>query len=355
MCCFFCFLEKFFRKCATISAHYGMSNDFDNLIVSLCKFTNLINSSDSPESVTIAFGLNLKAQLVTKTLFDLVRKHGDIMRESWKNILEIVLQLHKCKLLPKSLIEAEDFLEHNKKIILMREEIPSQKTETGLLSSLYSYIALGAEASSHRAPSMEDQEHMKIARHCIKECKIDQIITESKFLRMDSLLELIKSLISASHGPGSNQFNEDATVFFLEILVKIVIQNSDRANGIWLNIRDHIYSLIVGGSACDHYYLTERAVVGLLRLAIRLMRREEMSLVVLQSLRMLLLLKNNILQRISRQIAYGLYELLKTSAANIHTSTDWTIIFTLLECVGAGAPPPKLVGNNSQNNVNNGW
>ncbi|KAK6628289.1 hypothetical protein RUM43_002101 [Polyplax serrata] len=343
-----------FRKCATISAHYSMSNDFDNLIVSLCKFTNLTNSTDSPDSVTISFGANPKAQIVTKTLFDLLHKHGDIMRESWKNILDIILQLHRCKLLPKSLIEADDFLEHNKKIILKREEIPSQKTETGLLSSLYSYIALGAEASSHRTPSLEDQEHMKVARHCIKECKIEQIITESRFLRIDSLQGLLKSLIASSHGPGSNLFDEDATVFFLEILVKIVIQNSDRANEVWSGVRDHIYSLIMGASACDHYYLTERSVVGLLRLAIRLMRREEMSLVVLQSLSMLLLLKTNILQRISRQIAYGLYELLKTSAANIHTSTDWTIIFTLLECVGAGAPPPRLVGNNTQGNTDQG-
>lgn len=64
---------------------------------------------------------------------------------------------------------------------------------------------------------------------------------------------------------------------------------------------------------------------------------------VLQSLRMLLLLKSTTLSRVSRQISYGMYELLKTSAANIHSATDWSIIFTLLECVGAGAPPPKVI------------
>lgn len=59
---------------------------------------------------------------------------------------------------------------------------------------------------------------------------------------------------------------------------------------------------------------------------------------------MLLLLKGTTLSRVSRQVSYGLYELLKTSAANIHSATDWAIIFTLLECVGAGAPPPRVVG-----------
>lgn len=118
---------------------------------------------------------------------------------------------------------------------------------------------------------------------------------------------------------------------------------------IWNNVRDHIYTLVMNASLFDYQYLLERSVIGLLRVAIRLMRNEEMSPIVLQSLRMLLLLKSTTLNRISRQISFGLYELLKTSAQNIHTNTDWTIIFTLLECVGAGAQPPKpIAGENGQ-------
>lgn len=49
---------------------------------------------------------------------------------------------------------------------------------------------------------------------------------------------------------------------------------------IWQNVRDHIYTLLMGAAACDHHFLVERSVVGLLRLAIRLMRREDMSPVV---------------------------------------------------------------------------
>lgn len=33
--------SSFPRKCAMISAHYGLSDVFDNLIISLCKFTAL--------------------------------------------------------------------------------------------------------------------------------------------------------------------------------------------------------------------------------------------------------------------------------------------------------------------------
>nr|CAD7597813.1 unnamed protein product [Timema genevievae] len=299
-------------------------------------------------------------RLAAKTVFNLAHRHGDILRDGWRNVLECVLQLYRCKLLPKVLIEADDFIDISGKILLLREETPSQKTETGLFSSLYSYIALGAsEPASQKGPSLEDQESIHQARQCVKECHLEQLITESKFLRLDSLQELVKALIFASHGPDSHvssgmAYDEDSVVFFLELLLKVVIQNRDRVSSIWPSVRDHMYSLVMGAAAADHHFLMERSIVGLLRLAVRLMRREDMSPIgytdygsvgqqVLQSLRMLLLLKPVTLSRVARQIAYGLYELLKTSAANIHSQEDWAIIFTLLECVGAGAPPPRLV------------
>ncbi|XP_059472257.1 Golgi-specific brefeldin A-resistance guanine nucleotide exchange factor 1 isoform X2 [Neocloeon triangulifer] len=340
-----------FRKCAMISAHYGMSNDFDNLIISLCKFTTLLNSTETPDNLTISFGSNTKAMLAAKTVFNLAHRHGDILREGWKNVLDCLLQLYRCKLLPKALVEAEDFIDQSGKISLIREELPSQKTETGLFSSLYSYLS--SEPTNYKGPSPEDQEYIKQAQHCVRDCHLEHLVTESKFLRLDSLQEMVKAFIIACHGPDGHvtlesSFDEDAAVFFLEMLIKIVIQNRDRVSTIWPAIRDHIYSLIMGATACDHHFLMERSIVGLLRLAIRLMRREDMSPVVLQSLRMLLLLKSQTLYRVSRQISFGLYELLKTSASNIHSETDWAIIFNLLECVGAGGHPPKVVGDSSQ-------
>uniref|UniRef100_A0A146LBA7 Golgi-specific brefeldin A-resistance guanine nucleotide exchange factor 1 n=1 Tax=Lygus hesperus TaxID=30085 RepID=A0A146LBA7_LYGHE len=342
-----------FRKCAMISAHYGMSNDFDNLIVTLCKFTALHtyldDKSDSPESLSIAFGENHKAKLAAKTVFNLAHRHGDIIRDSWRNILECVLQLYRCKLLPKKLVEAEDFIELSGKISLVREEIQmNQKIETGIFSSLYSYMIMGSEQNTQKGPSAEDDEAIRLARKCIEDCHLEQLITESKFLRLDSLQHFAKALVTASYGPEGHvslgsSYSEDTAVFFLELLLKVVIENRDRISTMWSSIREHIYTLLMGAAACDHHFLVERSVVGLLRLAIRLMHREDMSPMVLQSLRMLLLLKGSTLTRVSRQVSYGMYELLKTSAANIHSATDWVIIFTLLECVGAGAPPPRVV------------
>lgn len=39
----------------------------------------------------------------------------------------------------------------------------------------------------------------------------------------------------------------------------------------------------------------------------------------------------------SRQIAFGLYTLLRANAANVHASEHWEMFFVLLEAVGAAA------------------
>ncbi len=59
----------------------------------------------SPENIPVTFGGNMKAQLAARTVFGLAHRHGDILREGWKNILDCMLLLYRAKLLPKTMIE----------------------------------------------------------------------------------------------------------------------------------------------------------------------------------------------------------------------------------------------------------
>ncbi|XP_025416459.1 Golgi-specific brefeldin A-resistance guanine nucleotide exchange factor 1 isoform X2 [Sipha flava] len=343
------------RKCAFICAHYGMCAEFDSLIISLCKFTNLQNNLDCPENVTILFGSNPKARLATRTLFSLTHMYGDIIREGWSSIFDIILQLYKCNLLPTILVESEDFLELSGKISLIRETVPlgSQKVESSLFSSLYSYIASGGETINHKIQTSNEAELIVTSKDCISESRLESLITESKFFTIESLEALVKALIGTFYKPddvlalGSRE-NENAACFLLEMLLKIVLQNRDRVNTLWEAVKQHLYNLITGAIEHNHMFLLERTVVGLMRLASRLMRREEISSMVLQSLNVLLLLNANTLQIVGRQIAFGMYELLKMCAANIHTREDWTLIFSILEYVGAGIAVSKTYNINHQ-------
>ncbi|XP_055312921.1 Golgi-specific brefeldin A-resistance guanine nucleotide exchange factor 1 isoform X3 [Sitodiplosis mosellana] len=348
-----------FTKGAAISSHFMLHDDFNALILTLCKFTTLLNNLNASStdaglahvanpsvnttneiSTSVQFGLNVKAQLAMKGVFAMVHKHGDCLRcDGWKNVIEVILQLFKLKLLPKILMEVEDFCEPSGKVTLILEK-PLQKQEVGLFSSIYMYLA----SDGQRQPTYEEQEIIKVVRKCVRECQLDQIIGESKFLHVDALKQLIQCLLNWLKPPSvpkaeNISYAEDTTVFLLEFLVKILIQNRDRLLPLWSDCRDQIYLLLLGSSSYGYNYLLLRTTVGLLKLAIYLMRNEDLCPVVLQSLKMFLLLNPNIILKISKQISTGLYELLKTSAQNIHTESDWDIIFTLLECVGAGAIP----------------
>ncbi|NWX48524.1 GBF1 factor, partial [Steatornis caripensis] len=326
-----------FRKCAMISAHYGLSDVFDNLIISLCKFTSL--SSESIENLPTVFGSNPKAHIAAKTVFHLAHRHGDILREGWKNIMEAMLQLFRAELLPKAMVEVEDFVDPNGKIYLQREETPSNRGESTVLSFVSWLTLSGTEQSGMRGPSTETQEAKRMALECIKQCDPEKLITESKFLQLESLQELMKALISVT--PDEEMYDEEDAAFCLEMLLRIVLENRDRVTCVWQTVRDHLYNLCV--HAMEFCFLVERAVVGLLRLAIRLLRREEISAQVLLSLRILLMMKPNVLSRVSHEVAYGLHELLKTNAANIHSGDDWYTLFTLLECIGSGVKPPAAL------------
>ncbi|NXS70468.1 GBF1 factor, partial [Pandion haliaetus] len=326
-----------FRKCAMISAHYGLSDVFDNLIISLCKFTAL--SSESIENLPTVFGSNPKAHIAAKTVFHLAHRHGDILREGWKNIMEAMLQLFRAELLPKAMVEVEDFVDPNGKIYLQREETPSNRGESTVLSFVSWLTLSGTEQSGMRGPSTETQEAKRMALECIKQCDPEKLITESKFLQLESLQELMKALISVT--PDEETYDEEDAAFCLEMLLRIVLENRDRVTCVWQTVRDHLYHLCV--HAVEFCFLVERAVVGLLRLAIRLLRREEISAQVLLSLRILLMMKPNVLSRVSHEVAYGLHELLKTNAANIHSGDDWYTLFTLLECIGSGVKPPAAL------------
>ena len=335
-----------FQRCAAIAAHYRMSDVVDNLVISLAKFTTLQKKNLTPPRghlFAAQFGANTKAMLATRMIFSLIHKHGDFIREGWKNVAECLIQLFNCQLLPKTLLEAEDFVDPSGRVLLFREEEIESKVESGFLNSFVSFISMSGgngEGSLMKQRTPEEEEHAKSAQKCVKDSDVEFLVTESKFLIIESLQSFVKFLIEGSSrkNPEEEEGEEDNSnpaIFFEELLVRITIQNHDRVSAIWPSVSSHVSELILKNKP----FLLERSVTALLRMAIRLARKEELTSMVVQSLNVLTTLKIASLFHICRHIAFGLHELLRNNAANIHESEDWAIIFLLIEIVGAGATP----------------
>ncbi|XP_072748156.1 Golgi-specific brefeldin A-resistance guanine nucleotide exchange factor 1 [Anoplolepis gracilipes] len=319
-----------FLSCAAISAHYSMCSDLDTLIVSLCKFTGLMIGG-KPEQVVLHLGGSSKSQLAARTLFKITHLHGDALRASWKNIIDCLQSLYEARLLPKNLTEAEDFIDPSGKISLLREPTTPKVSpgDQGIFSTFYSYIAMDTSRLAHPAEATA----RKKAVEFIANCYLKEIIEESKFFQSESLNSLVGALVTV------NPNDEDISIFILELLLEVTIQNRDRVTCIWPVVQGHLDRLLTMAARENHPYLLERVAVGMLRLAIRLLRGEEFAC--LSPLLPLTHLPSATTAPLARQIAYGLFELLKTGAANIHSAEDWKVVFSLLECAGAGALAPK--------------
>ena len=189
-----------FQRCACIAAHYRMSDVLDNIILSLCKFSTLTTSNELPYLFVPQFGANKKALMATKLAFELVHKHGDILHDGWKNVLECLLWLFKCELLSDNLMEAEDYVDPNGRVKLLQENEPAIKVESGFLNSFVSFISMSTGETEHKRPRTEEEEKLvNEAMKCVKDCHIESLISESKFLQVESLQQLVKHAILNSN------------------------------------------------------------------------------------------------------------------------------------------------------------
>ncbi|CAI4230553.1 unnamed protein product [Auanema sp. JU1783] len=369
-----------YRMCASIASHFGMKDVFDNLIIHLCKFSSLSSRNEgteehlevrkrstldhlpqnSPEIIAISYGTNKKAQEATRVIFELVHQHGDILKEGWRNVLDVLLHLFYSRLLPSELTEVDDFVSEKGWVSIIRahyksREVVSSRNESGLLS----WFGLGGSAaeSEKKKPSNDEVNAMKLAQAIISDCKPSQIVTDSKYLTSAALSELLSSLVHSSRSVVESsdeqkqgvlsEEDEDALVFYLELIVSVSLENKDRLTVIWPTVYRHLEWLLSSRfGRCP--VLVERSVVGLLRLANRnLFRDNTVSDEVLQSLSLLLKLSPRAMFVFSRQIAYGLHELLHNNAANLHKKEHWNILFALMEASGAALLPEDVTSDHS--------
>ncbi|XP_022822522.1 Golgi-specific brefeldin A-resistance guanine nucleotide exchange factor 1 isoform X2 [Spodoptera litura] len=342
------------ERCAALLARLaGLPPDgitLDTLLLTLCKFTGLLAPQHANYiAIGVTLGQSSKAQLALRRACAVAARHADCIRDSWRHLLEIVKTLYIGRLLPKCLVEAEDYLAPNGTVSLIREA--ARGSEAGLLSSLYSYIALGE--TGMRTPTPHEKVLIDAAMECVAKCNFPGLlITETKFLQVDSLQELIRAMVTVGTPPDSDslQMNpqlEDITIFFLELLGQTLIQNRDRLLCVWDTAAPHVSRTVswsqsagpgAGPGAAPGAGL-RRAVTAVLRTAARLMRCDAAAPHVLHHLTILFHMPYKLFYQQADVISCGMYEIVKTSAQNVHSAAEWDIVFALLCAAGAGAWP----------------
>ncbi|XP_031262323.1 ARF guanine-nucleotide exchange factor GNOM [Pistacia vera] len=331
-----------FLAVAKISACHHLEDVLDDLVVSLCKFTTLLNPSSVEEPV-LAFGDDTKARMATVTVFTIANRYGDYIRTGWRNILDCILRLHKLGLLPARVAsDAADESElssdpsHGKPLTnsLSSAHMPSMGTprrSSGLMGRFSQLLSLDTEEPRSQPTEQQLAAHQRTLQ-TIQKCHIDSIFTESKFLQAESLLQLARALIWAAGRPqkgNSSPEDEDTAVFCLELLIAITLNNRDRIVLLWQGVYEHIASIVQ--STVMPCALVEKAVFGLLRICQRLLPyKENLADELLRSLNLVLKLDARVADAYCEQITQEVSRLVKANATHIRSQMGWRTITSLL-------------------------
>ncbi|GJN23806.1 hypothetical protein PR202_gb11488 [Eleusine coracana subsp. coracana] len=331
-----------FLGVAKISAFHHLEDVLDDLVVSLCKFTTLLNASLVEEPVT-AFGDDLKARLATETLFTIANRYGDYIRTGWRNVLDCILRLHKLGLLPArvasdaaedSELSAETVQGKAAPSAVPTSHIPVMGTprkSSGLMGRFSQLLSLDSEEPRSQPTEQQLAAHQRTLQ-TIQKCRIDSIFTESKFLQPDSLLQLARALIWAAGRPqkvASSPDDEDTAVFCLELLIAITLNNRDRIVLLWHGVYEHIANIVQ--STVMPCALVEKAIFGLLRICQRLLPyKENLADELLRSLQLVLKLDARVADAYCENITQEVARLVKANAAHIKSQMGWRTVVLLL-------------------------
>ncbi|KAI6222894.1 SEC7 domain-containing protein [Aphelenchoides fujianensis] len=333
-----------YGNCATVAAYYGMTDVFDNLIIHLCKFSTLMGAfeapsnlpagakdeaagadgrhassmrdliANSPDQAVYAFGENYRAQIATRLMFELMRKHGDNLRAGWKNVLDCVLQLFRMRVLPATLTMAEDFVDPRGYVSIQRPKIRKSQSRQDFLR----WLGFGSANDEPKPPTLEQEALKKAVITLVEECHPEELVAGGRHLTSSALDELVISIIhwsltitghyaasaaaptanhheehaheaadhshSHSHAPpppsivptppatctGEPQTaivlsrqDEDELVFLLELLIRIAVENKYRIAQVWPLLIKHFHWLMFPFGR--NLFVVERAVVGVMR------------------------------------------------------------------------------------------
>ncbi|CAN1187778.1 ARF guanine-nucleotide exchange factor GNOM [Linum perenne] len=332
-----------FLAIARISACHHLEDVLDDLVVSLCKFTSLLNPSFIEEPV-LAFGDDAKARMATVTVFTIANRYGDYIRTGWRNILDCILRLHKLGLLPARVAsdaadESETAAEpgHGKPPITnsvssaQMQSVGTPRRSSGLMGRFSQLLSLDSEEPRSQPTEQQLAAHQRTLQ-TIQTCHVDSIFTESKFLQADSLLQLARALIWAAGRPqkgNSSPEDEDTAVFCLELLIAITLNNRDRIGLLWQGVYEHIANIVQ--STVTPCALVEKAVFGLLRICQRLLPyKENLADELLRSLNLVLKLDARVADAYCEQITQEVSRLVKANSTHIRSQMGWRTITSLL-------------------------
>eukprot|EP00211_Chloroparvula_japonica_P000578 CAMPEP_0119128316 /NCGR_PEP_ID=MMETSP1310-20130426/6523_1 /TAXON_ID=464262 /ORGANISM="Genus nov. species nov., Strain RCC2339" /LENGTH=1743 /DNA_ID=CAMNT_0007118647 /DNA_START=195 /DNA_END=5422 /DNA_ORIENTATION=- len=364
--------------CGRIAVLFDLCDVFDNIVVTLCKFSSLLPTVGraslyasagggwlyTDHDAVISFADNRKAQAVCETLFELVNHHGHVLRESWRSVLQCILTLRRMEVVPKGILEDEDFYKR-KEPLPEKQKIHEQLTHSG---GWLSWLSGRSSIQGVSGPSPQFKEAFQLAYASVEKCDLQGLVLSTTEVQADSLVYLAKALIIASvrsqtHRDLENALGsaasppralspsdggnpsarttaiaqeEDGVVFSLRLLCTITVLNVDRIYLLWMLVHEHLRSLLAPFLTEAHHASlvatppVVAAVTSILFLASRLFHLPKLRKDLLQQLSWVSRLPDGILAQMQSNIGEGVDRMINRKCTFLVNPSEWDLVVRIL-------------------------
>ncbi|KAI8832005.1 hypothetical protein BC829DRAFT_449182 [Chytridium lagenaria] len=354
-----------FHSCATVASRFNLPEVLDSIIVSLSKITGLLKDNgplpedtdvrpdesggrtqQTPRKVdrwSVEFGRSYRGQVAAVLMFNLAVEYGNVIREGWKNVVTIIGNLFLHSLLPIGLLTADDFVQ--------RSITNASRRETGLFSTLSHFLSLSSSSSNEEVeeyePTAEELDAERFTVECITSCRIEELFADSRFMEEDALRFLMATLFQAFTGtshsravvghtvipprtssdpnPREGVKYSAAAVFYMELVIRIALQNRDRMEVVWPLAMEYV-GTVLGGAFGETGGAVGEGGGGVDEVDYS----DNMVSKVFESLDLLRTLPPEAFNIVAEQVMAGLLSLLKLDQTIITQHSQWTTVIHLL-------------------------
>lgn len=130
-------------------------------------------------------------------------------------------------------------------------------------------IPAAEEGADRQLTSEVDRLFASSSDETLTLCAFEDIFIDSKFLKQESLVHLVKAIVWASgsipRSSGSGAANWDVSELCLELLFTVLLRNRDRISLIWPKTYDYFHAIFANSKDIDKA-LVQKAIMAMLRL-----------------------------------------------------------------------------------------
>eukprot|EP01026_Neomeris_dumetosa_P030185 TRINITY_DN24214_c0_g2_i1.p1 TRINITY_DN24214_c0_g2~~TRINITY_DN24214_c0_g2_i1.p1 ORF type:complete len:491 (+),score=81.85 TRINITY_DN24214_c0_g2_i1:100-1473(+) len=329
-----------------LAVQYEMVEVVDALMIMLSGYVQVLHVRPTSKAI-LAFSRSLKAKESFKLMFkELVHKCGNNIEQGWRQVLDVMVMLVKLEVWSGNVLRVVGFVETGQ-ITPNRVKSFSQNmkrvssSNNGIGNALGSLSQMWVKGSLFNEGDGEaEQEAVQVCKKVVEACRIGDILQNSKFLSDHSLLQFVTACVlhgtSAGTPPNTvsswiSPANRETQSICMDILVNLIIRNSDRAMLLWPHVSEYCQYLIQTTSLDDaSFSLIDKAVRSLFIIQQRLLpvvqEDQESSDQVLVVMSSLLLMEPIAMAELSVGMSSQLGSLIASVGEFIRTQSQWELI-----------------------------